>query len=292
MSSTGFTISASDPAFDETVTISATINRGGLTSTAAGSRTVRIVGSSPQELVFGFSADQMVDAELQFSASSTAGSDAFTASLPVLAAQDSVFLATSMQVDGTAAGTPWAEGIALPDAVPGSGSLSLSAGVGYLPTVEALDKSVLAIPEDLEHLNGLMLVNSLAPAAMLPAYVGSAAALQAQAAAQVAVSARNLALFSDESGLRYSQRKNVFNGQQYINTGLNAWASLLAQRLDGAADAATTAPVTALALEWRAAMITGPPRPPGLLSFQHNPASLGRPQTDPTLVPLPPPQAC
>jgi hypothetical protein len=64
------------------------------------------------------SAAEMVGAELQVTASSPAGSDAFTADLPVLAPQDQVFVATQMAVTGSAGGAPWAEGLAcLADAV-------------------------------------------------------------------------------------------------------------------------------------------------------------------------------
>ena len=57
------------------------------------------------------SAAEMVGTELQFTASSPAGSDAFTADLPVLVPQDQVFVATPMAVTGSAGGAPWAEGL-------------------------------------------------------------------------------------------------------------------------------------------------------------------------------------
>eukprot|EP01050_Picozoa_sp_SAG11_P010851 SAG11_NODE_1111_length_5823_cov_2.384172_1_plen_1074_part_10 len=262
----GFTISASDPNFEQQVQIDANIVRGGLSAAAASSRVVNIAGSSPQEVTFAFSAGQMLDASLQFSASSAAGSDAFTAELPILAPQGSVFVATSMAVEGGADGAPpWAEGIALPDAVPGSGSLTISAGIGFLPTVEALSKALLHIPDERRYYNGLLLVNSIAPAATLPAYPGGAAALQAEAAAQVAVAVADLAEFSDADGLRYSRHKAVgLNGEHYINTHLNAWAGFVVARL-AAADAGTAneaawapgAPLSALAVQWRRALISG-----------------------------------
>ena len=52
-------------------------------------------------------------------------------------------MATSFSIQGTSA-TPamgaggWQEGLALPAAVPGSGSLDLTAGVGHLPAVLAI----------------------------------------------------------------------------------------------------------------------------------------------------------
>ena len=40
---------------------------------------------------------------------------------------------SSLGITASAEGTPWVEGLALPNAVPGSGSLDILAGVGYLP---------------------------------------------------------------------------------------------------------------------------------------------------------------
>ena len=59
----------------------------------------------------------MVGTELQFTASSLAGSHAFTADLHVLAPQNQVFVATPMAVTGSAGDAPWADGLGLPDAV-------------------------------------------------------------------------------------------------------------------------------------------------------------------------------
>jgi len=202
--------------------------------------------------VFSFSAAALVDAELQFSASASVGRDSFTVALPVLGAQDGVCIATSMAIDGSAAGTPWPEGIVLPEAVPGSGDLVLSAGVGYLPTVQSLAHSLLNLPE---HLDGNSLVNSLTPAAMLRSYAsGKTDSLLSTSVTQVAASFTELAKFTDEDGLRYSVDKSSFNGQSYINTRLNAWASYVAQRLSDTGAAGVDAEVLA---QWRTALVTG-----------------------------------
>ena len=253
--SCGFTVTAADPSFRGDVTVTATVVRGGLALSEAGSQNVRLSGAGPQEVVFSFTASALENAQLQFSASSAAGNDAFTTDLPVLGAQDGVCVATSMAIDGSDAGTPWAEGIVLPDAVAGSGSLELSAGVGYLPTVQALSAALINLPEH-DHLNAMALVNSLAPAAMLDTYsLSKRDALASSTSAQIAASFTELARFTDSDGLRYFLDKpDAWNGQVYINAHLNAWAAYVAQRLSDSGAAGIDADVVA---QWRTAMITG-----------------------------------
>lgn len=55
-------------------------------------------------------------------------------------------MATSMALRATSGGGTggWQEGLALPDAAPGSGALELTAGVGYLPAVVAGYEAVAA----------------------------------------------------------------------------------------------------------------------------------------------------
>lgn len=140
----------------------------------------------------------------------------------------------------------------LPEAVPGSGDLVLSAGVGYLPTVQSLAHSLLNLPD---HLDGNSLVNSLTSAAMLKPYAsGKTDSLLSTSVTQVAASFAELAKFTDEDGLRYSVDKSSFNGQSYINTRLNAWASYAAQRLSDTGVAGVDADVVA---QWRTALVTG-----------------------------------
>jgi len=139
----------------------------------------------------------------------------------------------------------------LPDAVPGSGALSLTAGVGYLPTVKTLSQRLLNLPETL---NGNSLVNSLAPAAMLSPYSLRKNDDLASASAQVAMSFEELAAFTDAEGLRYALEKSSYNGEAYINTRLNAMACYLAQRLADNGVAGLDADIVA---QWRTAMVTG-----------------------------------
>lgn len=63
-------------------------------------------------------------------------SDALQLQLAVQRPQDAVSLATSFAVRAVAdKSADWQEGLALPAAVPGSGQLAVSAGVGHLPAV-------------------------------------------------------------------------------------------------------------------------------------------------------------
>ena len=251
--SCGFTLTTADASFSGPVQVTATVNSGGLSLSEAGSQTVYMSSGGPQEVIFSFAASALEDAELQFSASATVGADAFSVALPVKGAQDGVCIATSMAVDGSADGTPWPEGLVLPDAVAGSGSLVLSAGAGYLPTVQALSQSLLNLPP---HLDGSSLINALAPAAMLRPYPSSKTdTLPQLAAVQVAASFAELQKFTDVDGLRYSLHKSSsFGGASYINTNLNANAMYYAQRLSDNVVAGVDARVVG---QWRTALVLG-----------------------------------
>lgn len=64
-------------------------------------------------------------------------SDALLLTVPVEGLQESVAIASSFAVDGSGK-SRWQEGLKLPEAVPGSGSLTIQAGVGRLPAVLSL----------------------------------------------------------------------------------------------------------------------------------------------------------
>ncbi len=105
---------------------------------------------------FNFTAAALGDASFEFTVTDESGasdalftvtdesgaSDALVASTPVLPQQSPVFVATSFALRGNASANNdssvgWQEGLALPEAAPGSGSLDLLAGVGYLPAILA-----------------------------------------------------------------------------------------------------------------------------------------------------------
>jgi uncharacterized protein YfaS (alpha-2-macroglobulin family) len=98
-------------------------------------------GKAQQEARFNFSAQGLGVQSIKFVA--TAGKDAEVADqvqlqVPVLGKQGPVWIATSFAVRGSNSSTVAnrVEGLALPRAENGSGSVSLVAGVGYLPAVQ------------------------------------------------------------------------------------------------------------------------------------------------------------
>jgi hypothetical protein len=109
---------------------------------AASTRTVTLsAAKQQQEVRFRFSAGALGAASLRFDArvgDATATSDSAAYEVPVLGRQGPVFLATSLALQAGANGTGSAavEGLALPEAEPGSGSVDLVAGVGNLPFLQ------------------------------------------------------------------------------------------------------------------------------------------------------------
>ena len=70
--------------------------------------------------------------------------DALQLTLPIEGLQDPVSLATSFVVQATDNGAAkWVEGLQLPDALPGSGSIQIQAGVGRLPAVLANARQIM-----------------------------------------------------------------------------------------------------------------------------------------------------
>lgn len=96
------------------------------------------------EVRFRFVAAQIGEAGLRFDAylgDSEAPSDSASFDLTVLGRQGEVFVATSFALQGAAGGGTelgggQVEGLDLPEADPGSGSVDLVAGVGYLPFLQ------------------------------------------------------------------------------------------------------------------------------------------------------------
>jgi hypothetical protein len=119
--------------------------------------TVRLSGGAGNQVEarFDFSAAALGNTSLDFTATLADGGDgaidALRAEVPVLPQQAPVFVGTSFAVrpPGSGAGgggsettARWQEGLELPEAVPGSGSLDLVAGVGNLPIILASLRAV------------------------------------------------------------------------------------------------------------------------------------------------------
>mmetsp|Transcript_14647 Transcript_14647/g.36469 ORF Transcript_14647/g.36469 Transcript_14647/m.36469 type:complete len:2268 (-) Transcript_14647:639-7442(-) len=196
-------------------------------------------GSLQAEARFNLSAAALGSATLRFAAavvvpegsggdggSSEVSSDALEVSVPVLAQQSAVWVATSFALRPPALGAAgnasgWQEGLDLPDAVPGSGSLDLVAGVGHLPSVAALYARALEAVQHWEWRTGYDCV----ALATLPA----ALALYGRApdAAQRAAAARafdDLTALTDATiGLQFSERYTSWPRRADIV--LNAYAA-------------------------------------------------------------------
>lgn len=124
----------------QNITFTATANTGGLRPPAnRGLRHLLAAAEAP-------SAAGAVRALRQFLANRRAGStqaapagnvaDQVQLQVPVNGKQGGVVIATSFAVRGSSGGNSWQEGMELPRAEPGSGSISLIAGVGSLPAIQ------------------------------------------------------------------------------------------------------------------------------------------------------------
>ncbi|KAF8068259.1 hypothetical protein HT031_001946 [Scenedesmus sp. PABB004] len=168
----------------------------------------------------------------------------------VLGQQGAVFLATSFALSAGTNGSGRAEGLVLPDAAPGSGTVQLIAGVGNLPAIKAnydalTDRQAAAAaaaadggapftPSGPDALSAALLPAFLAryapsPAAMLasvgkPGALASAAQLNASAAAAAVAAGK---LTQAGRGLSYSAVDPSDPWQPAPSVALNAWATWL-----------------------------------------------------------------
>ena len=72
--------------------------------------------------------------------------DALELRLPVRGVQPRVRVGTSVALTASPNPSLWREGIALPDAVPGSGELTMAAGLGWLSAVSAAAQELMRAP--------------------------------------------------------------------------------------------------------------------------------------------------
>jgi uncharacterized protein YfaS (alpha-2-macroglobulin family) len=127
---------------DDSDSGSSSSSSNALALTGPASMTVKLgPGKAQQEARFNFSAQGLAVQDIKFVA--TTGKEAEVADqaqleVPVLGKQGPVWIATSFAVRGSNSSSiaNRVEGLALPRAENGSGSVSLVAGVGYLPAVQ------------------------------------------------------------------------------------------------------------------------------------------------------------
>lgn len=96
-------------------------------------------------------------------------------SIPVLALQDSVKVASSFALQASSGSSgQWTEGLALPAAAPGSGSILVEAGVGRAPTVRTLAAGLVsAKPSQPQDYRAYWAIGSIISAAALAEYAAS-----------------------------------------------------------------------------------------------------------------------
>eukprot|EP01023_Acetabularia_acetabulum_P050786 TRINITY_DN5527_c0_g1_i3.p1 TRINITY_DN5527_c0_g1~~TRINITY_DN5527_c0_g1_i3.p1 ORF type:complete len:2117 (+),score=423.13 TRINITY_DN5527_c0_g1_i3:248-6598(+) len=115
-------------------------DKGDLTATVA------VVVGVPVEVGFQFGAQALGEGEIKFSASDARGStDSRKATIPVNGQQAPVAIASSFAIQGSVqGGGSWQEGLVLPEAVEGSGTIDVSAGVGRLPAIQTFTDALMS----------------------------------------------------------------------------------------------------------------------------------------------------
>ena len=127
-----------------------------------------VTGSGPHEILFPFVArDSAIGStRVEFYAQGVSqGMSAVTDALQthILAGpvSEPVMLATSMSIAAAQEAVIWSEGLTLPKAIPGTGSIVLRAGAGHLPTVLQCASALNSERED-NWRNGDAIVSALA----------------------------------------------------------------------------------------------------------------------------------
>ena len=140
--------------------------------------TQHVRGSGPHEIVFPFVARNSVTgstiveftAEGEYNATKKSViTDSLQTRILVGPVSDPVMLATSVSIVAATDPIVWSEGVALPEAVPGTGSIILHAGIGHLPPVLQYASALNSKRTNLWR-DGETIVSALAAPAALGAY--------------------------------------------------------------------------------------------------------------------------
>eukprot|EP00276_Gloeochaete_wittrockiana_P021694 CAMPEP_0184336276 /NCGR_PEP_ID=MMETSP1089-20130417/4630_1 /TAXON_ID=38269 ORGANISM="Gloeochaete wittrockiana, Strain SAG46.84" /NCGR_SAMPLE_ID=MMETSP1089 /ASSEMBLY_ACC=CAM_ASM_000445 /LENGTH=2323 /DNA_ID=CAMNT_0026661255 /DNA_START=188 /DNA_END=7160 /DNA_ORIENTATION=+ len=270
----GAVVIASEAEFDADVTVSAELQvDAGAEASAlvplritsqSSENSVRVTGITPVEFKFAFEAAALGDAKIVLRAHGNNVADALEAIIPVKAQQEKIYVATSMAIEADADGKTWDEGIELPDAVPGSGSILLHASVGRLAAVESIGQ--LLLDDVANNANGETLSAALATHASLQYYIKSdkdTQRLRGGRADNGSVAAAAEAMFTSAlsslwqyttptRGLRRVLLDN-YPHADWVDTYLNARAIFLANR---ASSHGLVIPNTLVSM-WRHALATG-----------------------------------
>lgn len=216
-------------------------------------RALTVQPGASTEVRFALGAGALGSGSLQVDARQVAGgeaADSLVVDIPVVGLQDPMFVASSFALGSvnTSETSSWTEGLDLPAAAPGSGTINITAGVGQLPAVAALaDRAVQTRPEGDEEASAGWALAALTAPYVLAQYSDAGGALgSAEDAASYAETLLGFApagLTSQQIGLvaaRWLQRGASNDGLP--NVMLNAQASWLLGRLNalggssGAAD--------------------------------------------------------
>eukprot|EP00741_Cyanophora_paradoxa_P018347 tig00000204_g17715.t2 len=232
----GVTATAADPAFAGSVEVGAELAAGApLALQGEARRSAGLSGAAPREVRFAFSAAKLGEAKVTFAARDSAGEeDALEARIPVEPLSEALFVASSVAIQATAGGAPWDEGVELPPALPGSGTVSLDASVGREAAVEAMARLVLDARD--ADVNGETTLATIAARAAMAAYASPSSSVPPPEIAVAVEQAYAGALSALEShsdpgrGLRRYARDTNSN---WVDTHLNSLALFVADRLAG-----------------------------------------------------------
>jgi hypothetical protein len=242
---------------------------------------IKLVGSTEQsvtlgpsetiELTFEMVAETLGEASLVATVRESVGGamDAIELKVPVLGVQPAVTVATSMALrvadrawpDSGGGVRVWPEGIALPAAVPGSGTISIGAAAGRLAAVRALAVGLLSLPSWGESPCASSLLAAAAASAMLAPYEAAAALTQRTTQAQAALAllpdaTASLATMTNANGLHYSAYAMAHSTNNGVDLHLNALGLFVVRRLR-LAGVSVPPQLVALGELWRAALAHG-----------------------------------
>ncbi|KAK9809200.1 hypothetical protein WJX72_011244 [[Myrmecia] bisecta] len=240
------------------------LSDGGFTTSG-----LTINSTSPTEVRFRFVAAAIGSANLTLSVTSQGGAaDSLQITIPVEGLQESVRVASSFAVqavlpNATAAAGPFQgsaqEGLALPAAAPGSGSIDIVAGVGHLPAVKAIAADLAEDQPDRDaDYRATWALATLLGRSILELYEGQSDAGDAVLTAvnaSASAAATHLANLTDPTyGLLYSPTQPGFLPPQSADVHLNAWGLWITSQIGKSSQ--LDAAVLQLRPIWQTAMIT------------------------------------
>mmetsp|Transcript_40315 Transcript_40315/g.104524 ORF Transcript_40315/g.104524 Transcript_40315/m.104524 type:complete len:2609 (-) Transcript_40315:679-8505(-) len=222
--------------------------------------------SSPTSLLFSLSAERLgwynisvttitsvsMTSSGSGGSSITAGtySDGIQKELEVVGQQPAVFVSTSMAMnaDPTSEWTQHSEGVVFPEAVPGSGSVNITASAGHYSLVQSVEKELFnAVHNPQYWKSGYLYLSYLGS---LLAYVPYGVDAEWRQQWDACLSTLQYTYTDSQLGLVY--RKNQYSWR-YVDTRLNAYALSLARL---AAEQGVGLP-PALLSTWRTALLRG-----------------------------------